>query len=434
MLRLNILSCSANRSCCPSSYLINEILHENFPNATQNVKIFKDIEPNKQLVFVGVMTAQKYLDTRARAVYETWGKTLPGKISFFSRQGSSSNYNIPLVSLKGVDDSYPPQKKSFMMLKFMHDNYIDKFEWFMRVDDDVYIKHDKLERFLRSLNSSVPQFVGQAGLGNKEEFGLLSLDYDENFCMGGPGILMSRETLKRVVPHIKYCLKNLYSTHEDVEIGRCIRRFVNISCTWSYEMQHIFYHNSSGSDAYTKDLLATDVLNAISLHPIKKPKYLYSLHNFINQRRIVDMRQNYLNLEREVFKLKNELYSGTNISGVVKTFIQSCQSVLADRFLKKPSLLDAEDSVKLKDQTEFDFFTRSLFSSTYVSPKRGLEGFWTGSIRENLRQIMQEINHNSIDRGRIIDFKGKLNQSIHLFLKFNFKSIYLLLRFNIWLC
>ena len=106
----------------------------------------------------------------------------------------------------------------------------------MRVDDDVYIKHEKLAKLLNSLNSSIPQFVGQAGLGNKDEFGLLSLDYDENFCMGGPGILMSRETLMRVVPHISYCLKNLYSTHEDVEIGRCVRKFANISCTWTYEV------------------------------------------------------------------------------------------------------------------------------------------------------------------------------------------------------
>jgi chondroitin sulfate synthase len=182
------------------------------------------------------MTAQKYLDTRARASFETWGQNIPGKMSFFSRAGSTSNFPIPLVSLAGVDDSYPPQKKSFMMLKYMYDHYIDKFEWFMRVDDDVYIKPEKLEVFLRSLNSSKPQFIGQAGLGNKDEFGLLSLDYDENFCMGGPGITMSRETLKLVVPHISFCLKNLYSTHEDVEIGRCIRRFANTSCTWSYEV------------------------------------------------------------------------------------------------------------------------------------------------------------------------------------------------------
>jgi chondroitin sulfate synthase len=130
-----------------------------------------------------------------------------------------------------------------MMLKFMYDNYLEKFEWFMRVDDDVYIRPDKLELFLRSINSSKPQFIGQAGLGNEKEFGLLSLDYDENFCMGGPGIVMSRETLRLVVPHISYCLKNLYSTHEDVEIGRCVRKFANVSCTWAYEVNWLFLFN-----------------------------------------------------------------------------------------------------------------------------------------------------------------------------------------------
>nr|CAD7597219.1 unnamed protein product [Timema genevievae] len=87
----------------------------------------------------------------------------------------------------------------------------------------------------RSVDSKKPQFIGQAGRGNQEEFGLLSLEYDENFCMGGPGVIMSRETLSRVAPHIKYCLKNLYTTHEDVELGRCVQKFAGIPCTWSYE-------------------------------------------------------------------------------------------------------------------------------------------------------------------------------------------------------
>lgn len=240
-LRKNILNCAfAGGSCCLGG--VYEADFENiagsrtFDTDDSSNTVYKTIEPKKNLVFIGVMTAQKYLDTRARASYETWGQSIPGKMSFFSRAGSTSNYPIPLVSLAGVDDSYPPQKKSFMMLKYMYDNYVDKFEWFMRVDDDVYIKPDKLEIFLRSINSSKPQFIGQAGLGNKDEFGLLSLDYDENFCMGGPGITMSRETLRLVVPHISSCLKNLYSTHEDVEIGRCVKRFSGASCTWSYEV------------------------------------------------------------------------------------------------------------------------------------------------------------------------------------------------------
>lgn len=39
--------------------------------------------------------------------------------------------------------------------------------------------------------------TGQAGKGNSEEFGLLSLEFDENFCMGGPGVILSSETLRR---------------------------------------------------------------------------------------------------------------------------------------------------------------------------------------------------------------------------------------------
>jgi len=101
---------------------------------------------------------------------------------------------------------------------------------------DIYLC-GRLERLLRSVDSRKPQFIGQAGRGNQEEFGLLSLEYDENFCMGGPGVLLSRETLARVAPHVKTCLRNMYTTHEDVELGRCVQKFAGIPCTWSYEVR-----------------------------------------------------------------------------------------------------------------------------------------------------------------------------------------------------
>ena len=189
----------------------------------------------KQLIFVGVMTAEKFLDNRARAVYETWGQTLPGKLVFFS-SSHSKHSNLPLVSLKGVDDSYPPQKKSMMMLKYMHDNFINDFEWFMRSDDDVYIRTDKLTTFLRTLNSSEDLYIGQAGTGTRDEKGMLGLGWGDNFCMGGPGVVMSGSTLRKVVPYVDYCLKHLLTTHEDVEVGRCVKMFVGISCTWAFEV------------------------------------------------------------------------------------------------------------------------------------------------------------------------------------------------------
>lgn len=169
-------------------------------------------------------------------VSRTWAQTIPGRVEFFSSEGSDTSIPIPIVALRNVDDSYPPQKKSFMMLKYMHDHYLDKYEWFMRADDDVYIKSERLESFLRSLNSSEAIFLGQTGMGARDELGKLALEPGENFCMGGPGVIMSREVLRRMVPHIRECLQEMYTTHEDVEVGRCVRRFAKVQCVWSYEV------------------------------------------------------------------------------------------------------------------------------------------------------------------------------------------------------
>jgi hypothetical protein len=239
LMREKVFNCSfIKRRCCLTGLYAK--IYVTPESADSNNKIFETIEPKNKLVFIIAMTAQKFLDTRSRAVYETWGKNIAGKIAFFSRAGSKSQYSIPIVSLPGVDDSYPPLKKFFVMLKYIYDNYIDDFEWFMRVDDDIYIRPEKLETFLRSINSSKPYYIGQAGQGSKQDFGKLSLDHDENFCMGGPGVVISRETLKLVLPHIKTCIKNLYSIHDDVEFGRCIKRFAGISCTWSNEVSSKF--------------------------------------------------------------------------------------------------------------------------------------------------------------------------------------------------
>ncbi len=98
--------------------------------------------------------------------------------------------------------------------------------------------------------------------------------------MGGPGIIFSRATLAKMVPHVQECLQDMYSTHEDVEVGRCVHRFVGISCTWAFEMQSIFYHNSSGELAFTSFLKQREVHRAISLHPIKDYRHLYRLHAY----------------------------------------------------------------------------------------------------------------------------------------------------------
>ncbi|KFM68678.1 Chondroitin sulfate synthase 1, partial [Stegodyphus mimosarum] len=378
----------------------NEKLHvKSSEYSIENVINISNLSEDKKLLFIGVMTAQKYLETRALAIHNTWGQTVPGKLIFFSSSSSRSNSSILLVPLPKVDDSYPPQKKSFLMLKFMYDHFIDDFEWFMRADDDVYIRTDYLEKFLRSVNSSKPQFIGQAGLGNKEEFGQLSLQADENFCMGGPGMIMSRNTLRLVIPHIRYCLKNLYSTHEDVEVGRCIRKFVGIPCTWSYEMQSIFYHSFSGEEVFTGRLKTKEIHRAITLHPIKQPSYLYRMHSYFYGLQTQSLRYNSLNLYREILDMES-LLSDTKLFVTADQFLHFNTSILG----MKPSLNKYNPSSS--DETLiWDFVSKHIYSSSTINPKRRLESYQQLAVNDVVMEVMEIINKYSKQRGRVIDFK-----------------------------
>lgn len=392
--------------------------------SVRNIPRLKDDErinsSTSSLLFVGVMTAQKYLDTRAKAVYETWGKELPGKIAFFSSESSTIPENcpdLPLVPLPRVDDTYPPQKKSFMMLEYIWSNFGDRFEWFLRADDDVYVRTDRLEKLLRSVDSRRAMYIGQAGRGNSEEFGLLSLEYDENFCMGGPGVVLSRETLGRIVPHIKYCLRHLYTNHEDVELGRCVKKYAGIPCTWSYEMQSILYHNSSGVQAFTGNLKKKEVHRAITLHPVKSPPHMYRLHNYMRGLRIQDLQQERIHLHRDVHTTAQEL--GVNLETLrnyeiadgVRLFPvdPNSEDYPGDTdILGVPTSLRSFKPTTSDEVIPWDFLSRLEYSLTDSNPRRRIHSDIKEGLEDITREVMASINSYSRQRGRVVEERSAL--------------------------
>ncbi|XP_017872094.1 PREDICTED: chondroitin sulfate synthase 1 isoform X1 [Drosophila arizonae] len=385
----------------------NEIIGLNDEDTIQNSQ--------RNLVFVGVMTAKNFIEGRARAVYDTWGKEVPGRIAFFSSEGSYSD-ELPVVGLKNVDDRYPPQKKSFMMLYYMFEHYIDRFEWFIRADDDVYMEPDKLERFLRSIDSSKPQFIGQAGKGNSEEFGLLSLEFDENFCMGGPGVILSSETLRRVAPHIPTCLKNLYSTHEDVEVGRCVQKFAGIPCTWNYEMQYILRHNSSGRNAYTGKLKRKEIHNAITLHPIKQAPLMYRLHSYIQGLKAEELRQESLLLHRDIKRMAKYLDVPDDSTYMLPSVSPGAipEKDTGKRHFEDHNILGISPELNkfvpasTADLLDWSFIARSLYSAGSANPKQKIDSAMREGLEDVITEVMENINYYSRQRGRVIEFRELL--------------------------
>ena len=193
-------------------------------------------------LLIAVVTTNQYLTTRAEAVKETWTRVAAEvgvDVLFYTGEEASnlSVGDIPIIHLRGVDDSYPPQKKVFKMLQHAHVNYMDNYKWLLRADDDVYIRVKQLVNFLSTIDYQKLIYMGQPGMGKPEDVERLKLFPHEHFCMGGPGVVFSGSLLTKLVHHLDYCLQHVVSYNEDVKVGRCISRQLNIQCTWAYDVR-----------------------------------------------------------------------------------------------------------------------------------------------------------------------------------------------------
>ena len=182
----------------------------------------------REQLFVGVLTQGEYLLTRAKAVYETWGGQVD-KLVFFVGEDCAvpaSLSHLPIVKLPGVADHvYPPLLKAFAVLQHMYTHHVNQFHWFVRADDDMYLRPDKLRQVLGQMDPSEHAYLGLSGRGRKEDLERLQLGEGERYCLGGPGIFMSRATLAGLGPHLDNCLTagmRLYE-HMCSSVRTCVR-------------------------------------------------------------------------------------------------------------------------------------------------------------------------------------------------------------------
>ena len=202
---MKFLQYSHNQSQLSRDELERTVTPDSDPNVRYR-KLSNELAPRK-LLFVGVVTAVKYLDTRATAIYNTWGREL-SDLYFFASQPDDKNLGLPIITLPGINDTqYPPQRKVYHMLKYMHDHYIDQFDFFMRSDDDVYVKTDQLLELLQGINPAQDIYMGCPGFGRPDDRDRIKLDQNEHYCMGGPGVIFSRSALRKLAPHLESCLE-----------------------------------------------------------------------------------------------------------------------------------------------------------------------------------------------------------------------------------
>ena len=163
----------------------------------------------RKTLFVGVMTSELYLATRAKTLYETWGTDV-SMLMFFVGEDCKVPEDLvylPVIKLKNIPDQvYPPLKKAFAVMQYMYDHFVDDYNWFMRADDDMYLRGRKLMDLLNQMDSNAMISLGRAGEGKEEDMLRLKLLKHERYCMGGPGMIFSRGVMKGLGPYLNLCL------------------------------------------------------------------------------------------------------------------------------------------------------------------------------------------------------------------------------------
>ena len=51
-------------------------------------------------------------------------------------------------------------KTFYSVFRMMYDNFTDKFDWYLKVDDDSYIIMENMKHVLRQLNPNQPVYIG----------------------------------------------------------------------------------------------------------------------------------------------------------------------------------------------------------------------------------------------------------------------------------
>ena len=331
-------------------------------------------------------------------MWRTWGSEvvqLGGEVRFFVGEGVSGGEwcGLPVTALAGVRDTdYPPQRKSFLMLAWLAEHLGHRANWFLRADDDVFVKVSRLLEFLAPLDPSRALYLGQAGRGRGQEEGRLSLAWDRNFCMGGPGVVLSRAALGLLGPLLPSCLTSLVTGHEDVELGRCVARATGASCTWAYDMQTYFYHSSSPEEERGKELvperLEERVLDqAITLHPLKNPANMEAMALRLAARRRTRLRSDKLRAE----KLEAALMLGGPVD-------------LAESAVAELGQLSGPWDLILGHQ---------LYSLGAGGARRKVPAHMAEGVTRAVTKVLAVINSEASAKGRVIEFRDLFYAYVH---------------------
>ncbi|KAF7638929.1 hypothetical protein Mgra_00001451 [Meloidogyne graminicola] len=158
-----------------------------------------------------ITTIKDYHKSRAIHVKNTWAKHC-NKFIFIS---SVNDYTLPSIKFNITEGREFLWGKTKAAFQYAYDHYINKFDWFLKADDDTFVILENLRYMLMPHSSEEPIYFGCK----------FKPFVKQGYMSGGAGYVMSRKSLKLLVEegftNASACSEGSEGS-EDAEIGVCL--------------------------------------------------------------------------------------------------------------------------------------------------------------------------------------------------------------------
>lgn len=156
---------------------------------------------------------------QVRAIRETWAGGCDGFLAF----STESDPRIPAISIPhaGVESYDNMWQKVRSIWRFVHDHYVNDFDFFILGGDDLFVLPQNLRSYLATLGSPDSRIFAGRPLGEAQNI----------YNSGGAGYVFSRGTLKLFAKkglNDYRCEPKRVTSMEDVMVAKCLRRVFGI--------------------------------------------------------------------------------------------------------------------------------------------------------------------------------------------------------------
>lgn len=198
----------------------------------------------REKLFIGVMTTQENIDTLATAFNRTTAH-LVNKIKFFINAADNVKSNFKLKNIVGFTDTRE-HLKPFHVLKYLADNYLDEFDFFLLASDSSYVNVNRLLDKLYHISISFDVYIGSSvrrdDIGhdvNADADADRIMDHDRDYCDLSSGIILSSSVIRKIRSNLDWCVRNAATNFHSVNIGRCVKYSSKIdACQQSFQVRN----------------------------------------------------------------------------------------------------------------------------------------------------------------------------------------------------